>query len=168
MAQRRAEGKDSYTPHPRQERKAECHPDRKHRASGLCASCYAMAWQKAHPEADTGNNWLKARPAIQKTLNRKYHLMHKHGTRIEQYVEAWHRQEGKCANPRCGAAYPLELDDHRKGLHVDHNHATGFFRGLLCPGCNVALGMIGEDVERLLGLVEYLTSFTPEEEPTTA
>lgn len=137
-------------------RMADCHPARKHHAKGLCASCYQMSWQAAHPEADTGNTWLRNRPEDLKAKNRRYHLWHKHRTRVEQYVEAWHRQEGKCANPRCGNAYPLEMDDHRKGLHVDHDHRTGKFRGLLCPGCNVAVGMIADNPERLLGLVEYL------------
>lgn len=139
---------------------AECHPDRKHAAKGLCASCYQMDWQKAHPEADSGNTWLKNRPKLHKEMNRKYHLWHKHRTRVEQYVSAWHRQEGKCANLRCQAWYPLEMDDHRKGLHVDHDHRTGEFRGLLCGPCNVALGISQEDPGRLLGLAEYLASFT--------
>lgn len=156
VAARRAEGKNIYVSPPREVRMADCHPDRKHRAKGLCGSCYQVAWMKAHPEADTGNTWLRNRPENLKAKNRKYHLWHKHRTRVEQYVEAWHEQQGKCANPRCGAYYPLEMDDHRKGLHVDHDHQTGQFRGLLCPGCNVAVGMIADNPERLIGLVEYL------------
>jgi hypothetical protein len=141
---------------PRQPRMADCHPDRKHRAKGMCESCYQMAWMKAHPEADTGNTWLRNRPELHKQMNRRYHLWHKHRTRVEQYVEAWHRQDGICANPRCDRWYPLELDDHRKGLHVDHDHATGEFRALLCPGCNVAIAMAADNPVRLVGLVEYL------------
>jgi hypothetical protein len=121
-----------------------------------------MAWMAEHPDADTGNNWLRNRPEVQKAQNRKYHLWHKHQTRVEQYIEAWHQQEGRCANPRCRAWFPLEMDDHRKGLHVDHDHKTDTFRGLLCPGCNVSVAMVDDNIERLLGLVEYLRSFNGE------
>jgi Recombination endonuclease VII len=145
---------------PKVARIPDCHPDRKHCAKGLCASCYQMSWMKAHPEADTGNVWLANRPEARKAHNRKGHLWHKHRTLVEQYTEAWHRQEGCCANPRCRAWFPLEMDDYRKGLHVYHDHKTGLFRGLLCPPCNVSLGIALENQERLLGLVEYLAGFT--------
>lgn len=152
--------RENRVPKPRETRMADCHPDRKHMAKGLCASCYQVSWQKAHPEADTGNNWLRNRPEAKKKHLRKGHMWHKHRTRVEQYEEAWYRQGGKCANPRCDVTYPLEMDDYRKGLHVDHDHKTGQFRGLLCPGCNIALGMAGENAERLIGLVEYLKGFS--------
>src|SRR5271166_3895057 len=102
----------------------DCHPDRKHRAKGLCGSCYSMKWQKEHPEADSGTNWLRNRPEILKEKNRKYHLAHKHRTSVELYTAMWHQQNGKCANQRCQAFYPLVVEDYRKGLHVDHDHAT--------------------------------------------
>lgn len=42
-----------------------------------------------------------------------------------------------------------------KRLHIDHDHATGKVRGMLCSTCNTSLGMLGEDIERILGLAEY-------------
>lgn len=30
--------------------RARCHPDRKHQAHGMCASCNAAAWSAANPE----------------------------------------------------------------------------------------------------------------------
>jgi Recombination endonuclease VII len=77
----------------------------------------------------------------------------------EQYDQMVLDQLGICANPRC--ARPLS--------HVDHDHAccpTGrnkqrtcgeCVRGLLCRECNIALGIIGDSSEVLLGLVEYLS-----------
>jgi hypothetical protein len=41
-------------------------------------------------------------------------------------------------------------------LHFDHDHNTGRFRGWLCHGCNVALGMVNDDPERLRFLAQYL------------
>ena len=39
---------------------------------------------------------------------------------------------------------------------LDHNHATGKFRGWLCNKCNSALGWLSDDVIILRRAVEYL------------
>lgn len=54
-------------------------------------------------------------------------------------------QEGCCA--ACGDAKPLA---------IDHDHATGKVRGLLCRECNIALGLVLDDGTRLRRLLEYL------------
>jgi len=41
-------------------------------------------------------------------------------------------------------------------MHIDHDHKTGEIRGVLCGGCNVALGSARDDPELLRNLAAYL------------
>lgn len=41
---------------------------------------------------------------------------------------------------------------------VDHNHHTGEVRGLLCPRCNLALGIFQDDIAVLNKAIQYLTT----------
>lgn len=46
--------------------------------------------------------------------------------------------------------------DFKKGLCFDHNHKTGKFRGWICTKCNIALGMVDDDIKKLENLINYL------------
>ncbi|KPC89946.1 hypothetical protein ADL27_38495 [Streptomyces sp. NRRL F-6602] len=54
-------------------------------------------------------------------------------------------QDGTCALSPCV----------REAKVVDHCHATGRVRGLLCQGCNVAVGFV-ESPEWLSSTIEYI------------
>ena len=43
-----------------------------------------------------------------------------------------------------------------KSLHIDHDHKTGKVRGLLCHGCNTAIGLMKDDINILIKAIEYL------------
>jgi hypothetical protein len=42
--------------------------------------------------------------------------------------------------------------------HVDHDHSTGQIRGLLCRGCNTALGGFKDRPSVILNAFEYVIS----------
>ncbi|MDQ1746247.1 MAG: hypothetical protein QOD07_510 [Frankiaceae bacterium] len=48
-----------------------------------------------------------------------------------------------------------------KPEHVDHDHATGKVRGVLCFNCNQALGNVRDSVQTLTRLRSYLGRHRP-------
>lgn len=71
---------------------------------------------------------------------------------VEGYDALLESQRGGCAI--CG-----ETCKTGRRLAVDHDHETGVVRGLLCANCNVALGNLGDSVERLAAAIVYLERF---------
>ncbi|TXI59966.1 endonuclease VII domain-containing protein [Mycolicibacter arupensis] len=70
-------------------------------------------------------------------------LMHKYGITGADYDVMVAAQGGVCAICK----QPPPADNRLPGnrvLHVDHCHATGQVRGLLCHSCNKSLGQIGD------------------------
>lgn len=43
-----------------------------------------------------------------------------------------------------------------KATHLDHSHATGKVRGILCMNCNAALGSFRDSEKHLMSAIEYL------------
>lgn len=77
-------------------------------------------------------------------LKKKYNL-----TRCE-YDQLFLTQSNMCANQGCGVKI------NTSNSHIDHCHATGKVRGLLCKKCNWALGLLKDDVNKIFGLGVYL------------
>lgn len=55
----------------------------------------------------------------------------------------------------CGVGLPSS-NLKKKMIAIDHDHSTGLVRGILCTGCNTAIGKLGDSVEGLMRAVHYL------------
>jgi len=50
----------------------------------------------------------------------------------------------------------LGKDGRVRLLNVDHCHDTGKVRGLLCAACNLGLGNMEDNEQRLFNAIQYL------------
>lgn len=85
---------------------------------------------------------------------KRRNLAYNYGMKLAEYDSLVEACGGVCQS--CGSPPAEEGSFSQCNLNVDHDHATGRVRGLLCSGCNLALGLLGEDVDRLKGLISYL------------
>ena len=51
---------------------------------------------------------------------------------------------------------PCHICGRSKDLNVDHDHATGKIRGVLCNTCNMGLGCLGDNMDGLRKAAHYL------------
>jgi len=65
------------------------------------------------------------------------------------YDELFLKQDGKCG------ICERDLITARR-VHMDHDHATGSVRGLLCHNCNCGIGLLGDTKEAVLKAAAYL------------
>jgi len=111
------------------------------------------------------NAWKKQRYAFNESERRRQRLRHalwKYGKSLEELEHLLSEQGGRCAIcfrhwKDCPAARPSRYEDHfLQHLYVDHDHATGKVRGLLCHGCNGAIGLFKDDPDRADAAAAYL------------
>lgn len=79
--------------------------------------------------------------------SRNYHLKRRYAITGAQADAMLAEQDGLCAVCRVAPA-----------AHVDHDHATGKVRGLLCFNCNGGLGQFKDRIDVLEAGVDYLRS----------
>lgn len=87
-------------------------------------------------------------------------LFVRYGITLEQYQLMLKEQNGHCAI--CPAT-PEQVGT----LCVDHDHGCcpgektcgNCLRGLLCPACNTAIGLLNDDVIRIQSAAFYLTNY---------
>lgn len=101
-----------------------------------CRDCLTESrrkYREAHPE-----------------LHQARHVKNRYGIALETYEAMVVATDGKC--PVCGEVPGPPWNK----FDVDHDHETGRVRGLLCRGCNLALGGARDNPAILRALADYL------------
>lgn len=87
-----------------------------------------------------------------------------YGLSVEDYEHMNKVQGGACRICR-QPERRVNTFGERRPLAVDHDHATGAIRGLLCADCNKALGLFGDKPSRLWRAWLYLDDTAEEAKP---
>lgn len=101
-----------------------------------------------HPGPRCATHHRARRKALREAAHGRS-ILKTYGITKEQYEELYAAQGGACYI--CQRA-----NGKTKKLAVDHDHKTGYVRGLLCSTCNKILGHFRDDRETALRVVDYL------------
>lgn len=81
----------------------------------------------------------------------------KFGITLDDYDKMFESQKGVCAI--CAEKETFTVKGRIHSLAVDHDHATGEIRGLLCRACNQMLGLSKDKIETLEAAIVYLSKY---------
>ena len=105
-------------------------------------------------EREEARDWYRTNRDLAIPRQRDRRILRLYGISAEEYAARLLEQHGVCA-----VCHQPETSI-RKGvvmqLSVDHDHADGHVRGLLCNNCNRMLGLAEDSQERLKQLLYYL------------
>lgn len=125
----------------------------------ICKDCYPpgtllSALRKKprpapHPGPRCTTHWREKQKAV-KAANHEKRVQNTYGLEAGEYARLYTFQGGLCALCRraTGAS---------RRLSVDHDHATGEVRGLLCRPCNTLLGHARDKLSFFRRGIGYLT-----------
>lgn len=101
---------------------------------------------------ERSRKWRKLNPKQANCSSYKSRLKREYGLTIQEYEAIREKQRDCCLI--------CNKSEEQIGvrLNVDHNHSTGKVRGLLCPKCNKAIGLLEDNVSYLIKAAEYLSS----------
>lgn len=104
-----------------------------------CKQAFTQAWRLANP--------------VDRAQKRTSALLRRYGMTTADF-ERISRGQGDV----CAICCEVPISNSIEGrLHVDHDHTTGAFRGLLCQNCNRGLGMFRDNPGFLITAAAYLT-----------
>lgn len=92
-------------------------------------------WYSDHPSRTAEYRKAYKESGMLAKVNRNCHFKASYGIDLEQYNVMFQKQQGYCKI--CGK----HQSQFKRRLAVDHDHATGKVRGLLCCRCNWAVGV---------------------------
>lgn len=111
----------------------------------------------------TRRPWLSAHcKECGKERSKDYNRSNQHRQRAKRYARRYgititeYEKLLLDQNERCAICCSVEPGSHFNYFSIDHDHATGEVRGLLCDHCNRGLGYFRDDPEILRAAIGYV------------
>ena len=121
-------------------------PSSKNGYQTVCKACVSIRLKAYYKSLDN----LKKEEF--KITTKKSFLKRRYGLTPEKLDSMYALQNGECLICKT----KKETYSTPKGLLVDHCHATGKVRGLLCNSCNMLLGLAKDNTEILQRAIAYI------------
>ena len=99
--------------------------------------------------------WYYSNKVHVRNHRRKMDRKRWYGLEHDDYLKMLEKQNNVCAIC-CKPESVVNPSGETKPLSVDHDHATGKVRGLLCSACNQAIGLFKDDIKTLQSAILYL------------
>ena len=128
------------------------HCDAHSRMDRECREC-RKAYQRWHYRENKDDyktkhaEWYQANKHLHKENTTVAARKRRFGITEEQFKNRLHNQNWQCEICSC---------DINQSACVDHDHATGKVRGLLCRTCNAGLGLFKDLKQNLINAANYL------------
>jgi hypothetical protein len=123
----------------------------KQRKCKVCIALYLKKYRKMNPEKVRAIGRKYEIANRDKIADQK--LRSKYGFSLVKKQVLYNQQNGTCAT--CPFIF-----ESVNAAHLDHNHATGKVRGLLCSDCNHVAGKVKDSPARLRSIADYLEQAT--------
>lgn len=104
-----------------------------------CRSCYKVILKENYKN--------KKQEYSVRNKNSKFDFKkHKYNIEKHEYNQLVEKQNGLC-----------KICLNKRNLCVDHDHKTGKIRGLLCHKCNLAIGLLEDNISSMTNAIKYLS-----------
>lgn len=128
--------------------------------SDLCKDCTKIRDKKRKPYFDSRKNLKRKYDKNYKQENKEQikakSLKYVYGFSIEEYKHLVKTQKNKCAICKKYETLVDYRTNKIRDLSVDHCHKTNGIRGLLCSKCNMAIGLLEDNIKLLENAIKYL------------
>jgi recombination endonuclease VII len=122
-----------------------------------CCTVYKMEWNRQNPDRAAIHFANGEARRLRHELERRAARGGLDPDAVLAYYDAHHGRCEICGDPP---------RDGGRDLNMDHDHATGEFRGMLCGNCNSGLGQFKDDPTRLESAILYLKRHTQPAPPS--
>ena len=111
--------------------------------SSMCRGCHNAKHRKKYATESVEERKKRQEANVRNHLTRKY------GLTTEEFSAMMLKQNNKC-----------KICEREMNLpQIDHNHTTGKIRGLLCNPCNMAIGLLKEDIKVFYNAISYINDY---------